>query len=88
MSYPIPTNREELLNLCRQPADSETLATAIVGIIQLARTQGQSLADLQAEILTEDPLLEPRQRQWLSDLLLSTWQQLEATPPQHSDDSF
>lgn len=81
MSYPIPTNREELLNLCRQPADSEILATAIVGIIQLARSQGQSWAELQAAILAEDPLLEPRQRQWLSELLFKTWQQLETETP-------
>nr|AAN46186.1 unknown protein [Synechococcus elongatus PCC 7942 = FACHB-805] len=87
MAYPIPTNREELLTLCRQPADSEILATAIVGIIQWARTQGQSLADLQAEILTEDQLLEPEQRQWLSELLLKTWQQLETTSATHSAES-
>lgn len=87
MSYPIPTNREELLTLCRQPADSETLATAIVGIIQLARAQGQTLAELQTEILTEDTLLDPGQRQWLSELLLTTWQQLEAPPTNHSTES-
>lgn len=87
MSYPIPTNREELLTLCRQPADSETLATAIVGIIQLARAQGQTLAELQTEILTEDTLLDPGQRQWLSELLLTTWQQLEAPSTNHSTES-
>ncbi|BFM39157.1 hypothetical protein [Synechocystis sp. LKSZ1] len=78
MHYAIPTNTAELLALRHYPIDEELIAVAIAGVVNLARHQGQSLEDLTAEILAEDPLLDSVQRDWLSGLISQAWLALPA----------
>ncbi|MBZ8182806.1 MAG: OsmC family protein [Oscillatoria sp. PMC 1051.18] len=73
MNYPIPSNSEEIIALTDNPVDEELIAAAIAGVIQIARNKGQSLEDLTAEVLTEDPLLDGEQRRWLSDIVTQAW---------------
>lgn len=74
MSLPIPRNSQEILALRQTSAvNNEVVASAIVGIIQLARDQGKSLSELQAELLAEDALLTQDDRIWLSDLVATQW---------------
>ena len=49
---------------------------AIAGTIALFRAQGRSLAELTAEILEEDPMLDSAQRHWLSQVLAQAWELL------------
>jgi hypothetical protein len=49
---------------------------AIAGIVRLARLRGQSLDDLTAEVLEEDPLLDVVQRNWLSKMVAQAWRSL------------
>ncbi|HBB35688.1 MAG TPA: hypothetical protein DDZ80_16780 [Cyanobacteria bacterium UBA8803] len=76
MNYPIPVSSQEIVALRQKPVNEELVAAAIVGIILIARQQGQSLDDLIAEVLAEDGLLDQAQRRWLSDIVAQTWESL------------
>lgn len=78
MNYPIPVSPQEIVALRQKPVDEELVAAAIAGVIQIARSQGQSLDDLTAEVLEEDTLLDQAQRRWLSDIVTHAW---ECLPP-------
>ena len=73
MHYPIPVSPEEILALRDHPVNEELIALAIAGIVRLARLRGQSLDDLTAEVLEEDPLLDVVQRNWLSKMVSQAW---------------
>ena len=76
MNYPIPANSQEIVALRQKPVDEELVAAAIAGVIQIARSQGQSLDDLTAEVLEEDSLLDQEQRRWLSEIVTQAWKTL------------
>jgi hypothetical protein len=76
MNYPIPANPQEIVALRQKPVDEELVAAAIAGVIQIARSRGQSLDDLTAEVLAEDSLLDRDQRRWLSDIVAQAWETL------------
>ena len=73
MHYPIPASPEEIMSLRDRPVNEELIALAIAGIVRLARLRGQSLDDLTAEVLEEDPLLDVVQRNWLSKMVSQAW---------------
>ncbi|NEP43658.1 MAG: hypothetical protein F6K35_32310 [Okeania sp. SIO2H7] len=74
MKYPIPKNVEEIIALGEEPVNEEVVAAAIAGVIEIARSQGQSLDELQTLVLADDNLLDLAQRQWLSQALEEAWQ--------------
>ncbi|MGH2414407.1 MAG: hypothetical protein ACRDEA_12120 [Microcystaceae cyanobacterium] len=76
MHYPIPASPEEIIALRQRPVDEELIAAAITGVVKIARSQGQSLDDLTAEVLEEDPILDQVQRRWLSKIVTQTWKSL------------
>lgn len=76
MHYPIPTSPQEIVALRARPADEEMIAVAIAGVVRLARSQGQSLDDLKAEVLQEDGVLDLVQRRWLTQMVAQAWQSL------------
>ncbi len=76
MYYPIPASSEEIIALRSRPVDEEMLAVAIAGVVKIARSQGQSLADLTEEVLEDDTLLDTVQRRWLSQIVTQAWQAL------------
>ncbi len=77
MNYPIPANSEEIMALRQQNSVDEALvATAIAGVVNIARSQGQSLDDLTAEVLEDDELLDNVQRNWLSKIVAEAWDAL------------
>ena len=76
MNYPIPASPEEIMALRQKPIDEELIAAAIAGVIKIARSQGQSLDQLTAEVLSEDPLLDQVQRRWLSNIVAQAWKNL------------
>ncbi len=78
MNYPIPANSQEIVALRQKPVDEELVAAAIAGVIQIARSQGQSLDDLTAEVLEEDTLIDQEQRRWLSEIVTQAWKTLPA----------
>ncbi|OKH22543.1 hypothetical protein NIES593_12155 [Hydrococcus rivularis NIES-593] len=73
MNYSIPVNPEEIMALRQRPVDEEMIAVAIAGLVKMARSQGQSLDDLTAEVLQDDPILDRVQRRWLSDIVAQAW---------------
>lgn len=76
MQYPIPASPEAFVDLRQQPVSEEVVASAIVGVVFLARSQGRSLEELKAEVLHEDTLLDRAQRRWLSEIVTQAWQSL------------
>ncbi|MDP5338338.1 hypothetical protein [Nodularia sp. UHCC 0506] len=75
MNYPIPDSPQEIFALRQQPIDAELVASAIAGVIKLVRSQGQSLEELTAQLLADDPMLNQQQRRWLSQLVTQSWEQ-------------
>ena len=73
MHYPIPASPEEIMSLRNRPVNEELIALAIAGIVRLARLRGQSLDDLTADVLAEDPVLDVVQRNWLSKMIAQAW---------------
>jgi len=76
MNYSIPASPEELIALRQRPVDEEMIAVAIAGLVKMARSQGQSLEDLTAEVLQDDPILDGVQRSWLSNIVAKAWESL------------
>lgn len=74
MNYPIPDSPQEIFALKQQRVDEELVASAIAGVIKIVRSQGQSLEELTAQLLADDPLLDQQQRRWLSKLVTQAWE--------------
>ncbi|MDX2232129.1 MAG: hypothetical protein NW220_21015 [Leptolyngbyaceae cyanobacterium bins.349] len=80
MNYPIPANSQEVVALRQRSVNEELIASAIAGVIQVARSSGQSLEDLMAEIMADDALLDAQQRRWLSEVVAVAWEALRLCP--------
>jgi hypothetical protein len=76
LNYRIPTSAQEMIALRQQPVTDELVATAIAGVVKMARDREQSLEDLTAEVLQDDNVLDLVQRRWLSDVVAKAWQHL------------
>ena len=76
MNYPIPVNPQEIVALKQKPVNEELIAAAIAGVVQIARSKGQSLDDLRAEVLADDSLLDRDARRWLSEIVTQAWRTL------------
>ncbi|AFY50144.1 hypothetical protein Nos7524_4385 [Nostoc sp. PCC 7524] len=74
MNYPIPDSPQDIFALKQQRVDEELVASAIAGVIKIVRSQGQSLEDLTAQVLADDPVLDQQQRRWLSQLVSQAWE--------------
>ncbi len=74
MNYSISANPQKILH---HPSVSEELiAAAIAGVIQGARSNGQSLDDLMREVLADDALLDGQQRRCLGEVVSVAWENL------------
>jgi hypothetical protein len=76
MNYPIPANPQEVVDLRQNPVSGELIAAAIAGVVQVARSKGQSLDELMAEVLADDALLDMEQRRWLGEIVAVAWKKL------------
>ena len=74
MDYFIPDSTEEILALKNKSIDEEIIATAIAGVVQIARREGQSLEELTKDILQDDLVLDLDRRQWLSEMIIQAWE--------------
>lgn len=74
--YVIPTSLQEMIALRQQPVNEELVATAIAGIVNIARSQQQSLDDLKDEVLADDHFLDIVQRRRLWDIVAEAWNRL------------
>ncbi len=76
MNYPIPANPQEVIALRQNFVNEELVAAALAGVIQVARSKGQSLEELTAEVMVDDALLDVTQRRWLSEIVALAWNKL------------
>lgn len=49
---------------------------AIAVVIESARSRGQSLEEVKAEVLADDTILDAKQRRWLSEIVAQAWETL------------
>ena len=73
MDYPIPASTEEILALGKNSVNEEIVATAIAGVVKIAREKGQSLEEIIASVLQDDRLLDLERRKWLCELVTQAW---------------
>ncbi|WP_204103778.1 MULTISPECIES: hypothetical protein [Spirulina sp. CCY15215] len=74
MNDSIPDSPEEIMALQKRPLNEELIATAIAGVVKVARKQGQTLDDLTKEVLRDRGVLDRPQRRWLSELVMQAWE--------------
>jgi uncharacterized protein YicC (UPF0701 family) len=74
MNYPNVLAIANLKQPSIQPSTEEQLATAIAGLVNAARAEGQSLEDLMAQVLAEDQELDKFTRRWLGEIVAEAWQ--------------
>jgi hypothetical protein len=77
MNYPISNPPEKINLLAKKSITVETLAIAIADVVKIARQRGQSLEDLQAEILQDHSILDIVQRRWLKNIIIKAWEIVE-----------
>lgn len=77
MNYPISSPPENINFSGKKPITVETIAIALSEVVKIARQRGQSLEDLQAEILYDHSILDIVQRRWLKDLIIKAWEIVE-----------
>lgn len=77
MNYPISSPPETINFSEKKYITVETIAIAIAEVVKIARQRGQSLEDLQAEILYDHSILDIVQRRWLKDLIIKAWEIVE-----------
>jgi hypothetical protein len=68
-----PANPAEMLALKNGAINEEVVATAIAGVVQMARQQQQSLEQLTESILRDDRVLDLERRKWLSQMIIQAW---------------
>ncbi len=68
--------RQPPRNCCSatKTVDEELVASAIAGVIKIVRSQGQSLEELTAQVLADDPMLDKQQRRWLCKVVAQAWE--------------
>jgi hypothetical protein len=69
----IPTNTEQKSALKNSVVNEEVIASAIAGVVQMARQQQQSLEQLTESILRDDRVLDLERRKWLSQMIIQAW---------------
>jgi hypothetical protein len=86
MNYPKPPTRSSVtLVPPKTPSPVDTsisenvLLSALTVVVLSAREKGQTLAELQAEVLADDMLLDITQRRFLSDIVAKAWERMPAS---------
>ncbi|PZV15407.1 MAG: hypothetical protein DCF22_07270 [Leptolyngbya sp.] len=74
MNYSISTSPQDSLR--PESVSDELIAAAIAGVVQSARSNGQSLEDLMREVLADDALLDGQQRRCLGEVVATAWETL------------
>jgi|GEM_PF-398451 len=77
MNHSISISPQDVLR--PESISDELIAAAIAGVIQGARSNGQSLEDLMREVLADDALLNGQQRRFLGEVVATAWETLPNT---------
>jgi hypothetical protein len=73
MTYPSVLPSAYSNGTSERVSTEEQLATAIMDTVGDARARGQSLEELIAQVLAEDPELDKFTRRWLSEIITEAW---------------
>jgi hypothetical protein len=77
MNYPISANAKSVASRAvKINIDAAMVGRALAAAIESARSRGQSLDDLKAEVMADDALLDATDRRWLRDIVAKAWDQI------------
>jgi hypothetical protein len=77
MNYPISANAKGVASrTVKVNIDAAMIGRALAAAVESARTQGQSLDDLKAEVMADDALLDAADRRWLRDIVAKAWDRI------------
>jgi hypothetical protein len=76
MNYPISRRASESISRKPESNPEELILKAVAVVIESARSRGQSLEEVKAEVLADDTMLDAQQRRWLSDIVVQAWETL------------
>jgi hypothetical protein len=86
MNYPKPPARSSVTlvppkttSRMDDSISENVLLSALTVVVLSAREKGQTLAELQAEVLADDMLLDITQRRFLSDIVAKAWERMPAS---------
>ena len=79
MNDSIPVTTEEILALGQSSVSEDIIAVAIAAVVNMALRQGQSLEEIQEQVLQDDSILDLLQRRWLVDLVPRAWELLSVS---------
>ncbi|NET33684.1 MAG: hypothetical protein F6K19_16940 [Cyanothece sp. SIO1E1] len=69
-------NIQNMTAFKKKSVNEDLIAVAIAEVIETARSRGQSLEDLTAEVMADDRLLDQDSRRLLSDIVIQAWNRL------------
>ncbi len=83
MNYPKPPTRSSASLISPKHSSStdgsineNVLLSALTVVVLSAREKGQTLGELQAEVLADDMLLDLTQRRFLSEIVAKAWERM------------
>ncbi|MGB3495433.1 MAG: hypothetical protein WBA57_22075 [Elainellaceae cyanobacterium] len=59
-----------------QPVNEALIAGAIAGVVRAAQRRGQTIEELQAEMLADHQMLDWEERRLLSEIVTEAWQRM------------
>jgi len=76
MNYPIPADPQEFITVRQKSVNEDLIAAAIAQVVNVARSKGQSLDEVMAEVMADDSLLDIQKRRRLSEIVAVAWEKL------------
>lgn len=64
--------------------DEALIAGAIAGVVRAAQRNGQTIEELQAEMLADHQMLAWEERCLLNDIVTEAWKRMAIAPPDHA----
>lgn len=78
-----PKNRLPQATRNAKPVDETLISGAIAGVVRAAQRQGQTIEELQAEMLADHQMLAWEERRLLSEIVTEAWQRMAIAFPDH-----
>ncbi len=76
MNDSIPVTTEEIISLVQNSVSEDNISVANAPLVKISLRQGQSLEEIQEQVLQDDSILDLLQRRWLMDLVAKAWEML------------
>jgi len=83
-TFPMENALEKLTDSRGRAVDETLIAGAIAGVVRAAQRRGQTIEELQAEMLADHQMLSLEERLLLSDIVTEAWERMAIAPAERS----